>query len=219
VDRNGHLIFRSAAMERLTGSPAMPLGSAPRRLNLHRDPTVQSAVNTWLSFIVSGAAARLKIRSGEIDLPRRAGGFVHCHWQYFAIPESDPDYHLLVYEPIEEELQGSAEPTGRRALCMERALFEIRSIVDGVGLPAPRRELSVVVDLATLTERELDVVKQMLDGKSNIRIAQDLYVSLETVKSHVKSIFKKLAVRSRAELLSRFVPSVGILAPLISGWS
>jgi DNA-binding NarL/FixJ family response regulator len=52
--------------------------------------------------------------------------------------------------------------------------------------------------VAALTERELDVLRHMATGASNTEIARTLVVSEATVKTHVGSIFAKLAVRDRA---------------------
>jgi len=49
-----------------------------------------------------------------------------------------------------------------------------------------------------LTGRELEVLRQMATGASNAEIARHLLVSEATVKTHVGSIFAKLAVRDRA---------------------
>ena len=50
-----------------------------------------------------------------------------------------------------------------------------------------------------LSGRELDVLCLLADGKTNREIAQALYVSLNTVKTHLKSIYGKLGVSSRRE--------------------
>jgi DNA-binding CsgD family transcriptional regulator len=62
----------------------------------------------------------------------------------------------------------------------------------------------------TLTARERDVLVMISRGLSNKRIAQGLKISPETVKSHVKRIFFKLAVSTRAEAAFRAV-SLGLL--------
>lgn len=50
-----------------------------------------------------------------------------------------------------------------------------------------------------LSERELEVLKLIVDGKSNQEIADTLYVSLATAKSHVRSILTKLCVDDRTQ--------------------
>ena len=49
-----------------------------------------------------------------------------------------------------------------------------------------------------LTQREVDVLRMMAAGKSNQEIADDLFVSLGTVKVHVTHILAKLDVKSRS---------------------
>jgi len=51
----------------------------------------------------------------------------------------------------------------------------------------------------TLTERELDVLRCMVEGMNNNEIAEKLVISLGTVKFHVSNIFQKLGVDSRVE--------------------
>jgi DNA-binding NarL/FixJ family response regulator len=53
-----------------------------------------------------------------------------------------------------------------------------------------------------VSEREIDVLKLMAQGKSNKEIGSALFISGGTVKSHVKSIFSKLNVNSRAEAVA-----------------
>jgi len=60
---------------------------------------------------------------------------------------------------------------------------------------APRVDSEV---LERLTSRELEVLAMMARGHTNTEIADGLYVSERTVKSHVTSIFVKLEARDRA---------------------
>ena len=47
------------------------------------------------------------------------------------------------------------------------------------------------------TEREIEVLKRIVMGKSNIEIGKELYISYHTVKVHVASILRKLNVDNR----------------------
>jgi DNA-binding NarL/FixJ family response regulator len=48
-----------------------------------------------------------------------------------------------------------------------------------------------------LSEREHEVLKRISEGKSYSKIALDLFISKETVRSHIKNIYQKLAVNSK----------------------
>ena len=54
-----------------------------------------------------------------------------------------------------------------------------------------------------LTNRELDELRLFEGDDSYRQIGQSLYVSVNTVKTHVRSIFRKLGVTSRLEALER----------------
>ena len=55
--------------------------------------------------------------------------------------------------------------------------------------------------LSPLTEREFEVAKLAYNGITNSQIAEQIYISLNTVKTHLKSIFLKMDVNSRYELM------------------
>jgi DNA-binding CsgD family transcriptional regulator len=63
---------------------------------------------------------------------------------------------------------------------------------------------------ATLTAREREILGSISQGFTDKRVARILEISPETVKSHVKRIFLKLAVSTRAEAVSR-AGSLGLL--------
>jgi DNA-binding CsgD family transcriptional regulator len=48
-----------------------------------------------------------------------------------------------------------------------------------------------------LTEREMEVLALLAQGKSEKRVAEELVVSLNTVKTHVKNIYAKAGVHNR----------------------
>ena len=72
------------------------------------------------------------------------------------------------------------------------------------SMSKPQRT-AVVAQSATLdplTVREQEILEVLLEGKSNREIAAELFISENTVKTHVRNIFAKYGVGSRAELIS-----------------
>jgi len=61
--------------------------------------------------------------------------------------------------------------------------------------------------LVTLTRRELEVLSSLATGRTNKQIARDMDVSLNTVKFHVRNLFQKLGVNSRAQAISMYLKS------------
>jgi DNA-binding NarL/FixJ family response regulator len=55
---------------------------------------------------------------------------------------------------------------------------------------------------ATLTERELQVLRGMSQGKSNAEIGRSLFLSEDTVKTHARRLFRKLGVNDRAQAVA-----------------
>ena len=55
---------------------------------------------------------------------------------------------------------------------------------------------------AQLTERELQVLTGMSQGKSNAEIGRDLFLSEDTVKTHARRLFRKMGVTDRAQAVA-----------------
>ncbi|MFY1690922.1 response regulator [Plantactinospora sp. WMMB782] len=62
--------------------------------------------------------------------------------------------------------------------------------------PAPRPDRS----LPALSEREIEVVRKIARGRTNLEIGAELFITLSTVKSHVSTIQTKLGLRNRTEI-------------------
>jgi len=78
----------------------------------------------------------------------------------------------------------------------------IRQAVEGtayhaLGLPAMDEETTART--AGLSDRELEVVKAVSRGLSNKAIATELWVTVQTVKFHLTSIYRKLGIKNRTE--------------------
>ncbi|MCK9895956.1 response regulator transcription factor [Frankia sp. AgB32] len=121
----------------------------------------------------------------------------------------DQDEHVF------EALRGGAGGFILKDTPPEDLLAAIRIVASGDALLTPTvtrrliaefarqpRPLAVRTDLrATLTERELEVLVKVASGQSNTEIAETLYVSVATVKTHIGRLLTKLHARDRAQLV------------------
>jgi DNA-binding CsgD family transcriptional regulator len=69
----------------------------------------------------------------------------------------------------------------------------------------PRSTLGVLLAAYGLTARELDVARLVLRGDSTRVIAASLHISTHTVQDHLKSVFDKVGVRSRRDLVGHLL--------------
>ena len=65
-----------------------------------------------------------------------------------------------------------------------------------------------------LSKREVEVLGLMKDGRTNAEIAEVLFISSETVKTHARSIFQKLGVSSRVDAVA--LAAAGAIATVAS---
>jgi two-component system, NarL family, response regulator LiaR len=63
-----------------------------------------------------------------------------------------------------------------------------------------------------LTDRELEVLELVAQGKTNSDIARELFITTKTVKYHLSAVFSKLGVRNRTEAAT-FALSHGLVSP------
>jgi DNA-binding NarL/FixJ family response regulator len=73
-----------------------------------------------------------------------------------------------------------------------------RRLLDRFARSLPGREPAPAA-LSSLTEREVEVLRLLASGMSNAELAEHLFVSEATVKSHISSILRKLGVRDRVQ--------------------
>ena len=65
------------------------------------------------------------------------------------------------------------------------------------------KQKTSALDFSVLSRREIEVARLASKGYTNAQIAECLYISIETVKSHMNSIFEKLEISSRKELVNK----------------
>jgi DNA-binding NarL/FixJ family response regulator len=140
--------------------------------------------------------------------------------QLAAEPEPGPRVLILTTFDLDELVHAALEAGASGFLLKDSPPDElvrgIRVVAAGEALLAPsvtRRLIAHVTGLRTtsgtsqvareavarLTDRERDVLRLIARGLSNVEIAQSMYVTESTVKTHVGRIFTKLAVRERVQ--------------------
>ena len=102
---------------------------------------------------------------------------------------------------------------GARGFLLKRSAAEdfvnaVRTVHDGESLlfPAAIRRLAArhgghggQVAAANLTGRESEVLRLVAQGLSNAEIARELFLGVETVKTHVRNVLAKLGARDRVQ--------------------
>ena len=81
-------------------------------------------------------------------------------------------------------------------------LAEFRGVVSSPSIPSSP---NLVTDsmAETISEREIEVLQLLAEGLTYQEIAQTMFVSVNTIKSHLKSIYGKLGVHNRREAVAR----------------
>ena len=115
---------------------------------------------------------------------------------------------LTASESVENAV--AAMRLGARAVVQKRfavrTLMEaIHTVVDGLVWMAPTLQAEIAAQWGVsgakqLTNRELEIVRQVASGLRNAEIAERLSITEPTVKTHINHIFSKLQLRDRVEL-------------------
>ncbi|NJL57435.1 response regulator transcription factor [bacterium] len=135
-----------------------------------------------------------------------------------------PDTRVMILTSHKSEqevmaaLSSGAEGYCVKGVGLEKLVMAIACIQDGAIYLDPQVAHCVVKNFqpmpqskedSPLTARELEVLKLIVDGCSNPEIASTLYISLSTVKVHIRNIMGKLAVDDRVQ---------AAVVALRSGW-
>ncbi|MBN1875779.1 MAG: hypothetical protein JXA33_16260 [Anaerolineae bacterium] len=101
-----------------------------------------------------------------------------------------------------EQRKGITEPER-----LSRYAEKVLAVLDGISYihepnPPKNQEPKILNLIESLSERELDVLRLLPSALSTTEMAEELYVSVHTVRSHLKNIYSKLDVHSRYEAVA-----------------
>ena len=109
-------------------------------------------------------------------------------------------------ETIFKPLSNGASGYLTKSMASNKIADAIKEVMEGGGPMSANiaklviRSFQKNID-SPLSKRETEVLEAIAEGKSRSKIAKDLFVDLETIKSHIKNIYYKLNVNSREEAL------------------
>jgi len=131
-----------------------------------------------------------------------------------AIKKQNPQIQIVALTSFQEdELVQNALKAGAVGYLMKNVTARelaaaIKAAKDGKMTLSPEAAQALVranqqaEETETLTEREIEVLKLMVDGLNNAEIAERLVISLSTVKYHISNILQKLGVDNRVSAVS-----------------
>ncbi|WP_410669348.1 response regulator [Amycolatopsis sp. cmx-4-68] len=174
---------------------------------------------------VPGLVARLRPDVVLMDVRMPAVDGIRATTHLLSTVE-DPPKVIVVTTFENDDYVYDALVAGASGFLLKRARPEeivaaIRTVVAGESLlfPAAIRRLAAQhtptgdgLASANLTEREREVLRLMAGGLSNVEIAGELYLGIQTVKTHVGNVLAKLGARDRTQAVIRAYDS-GFVTP------
>ena len=124
--------------------------------------------------------------------------------------ENLPCKFIIFADVVDQEVIKIASEFNVDAIILQSSSYDeivtaISSAYEGKTI-IPEEATAAIKELETqrqllkeLSERELEVLKLVAEGKSNSQIAQDLYITVNTVRFHLANIYQKLSVSNRTE--------------------
>lgn len=118
---------------------------------------------------------------------------------------------VTVYEDSElvfEALKAGAAGYITKSANYLELLTALEEIVKG-GAPMSSRIARMVIDNfhvnpnSPLTKRETEILQLISEGKTYTQISEELFISKETAKTHIKNIYSKLQVNSKSEAIAK----------------
>lgn len=127
-----------------------------------------------------------------------------------AIRTEFPDARIIMLTTFEGdvEIQRALQAGARGYILKNMPPSELLDVIRQVHAGKKRIPPAIASQLAehlsdeTLTEREIEVLREVADGNRNRNIAEKLFISEETVKVHIKHIMEKLGAADRTQAVA-----------------
>lgn len=199
-----HALFRAGLVSLLTSIPEFEIvgeaGDGRQALAVVREEK-PDVVLLDVNMPVMGGVEMVEALQ-ENDRPRILMLTISKHDEdlFGAIAAGADGYLLKDAEPDELRRAINLVAEGKSVLSPEVTSRVLKAVSSSHGIPP---------DVA-LSKREMDVLKCLAKGMTSAQIAKNLFISENTVKTHVRHILEKLEASNRAEAVSRAI-QLGII--------
>lgn len=193
------------------------LNSVTKYISFHEEFEVQevfSSIESFQHHVTLHPEFRADIILLDIGLPGMSGleGISH-------IIKVLPDVDIIMLTTYEEEevilkalCSGACSYISKKA-SLKQIVDAMRIVAKGGSYMSPSIAREIVNHLLggskevknSLTERQNVILKALSEGKSYKAISEELFISVETVRSHIKKLYRQLQVSNKAEAISLYL--------------
>ncbi len=175
---------------------------------------VHGSVESFLHALNINPSLQSDILILDIGLPGLSG--------LEAIPlilERLPQQDIIMLTTYEEEdvilkalCSGACSYISKKA-SLDEIVEALRIVANGGSYMSPSIAREIVNHLmggrvskaSILSDRQKEILEKLVDGKSYATISSELFISIETVRSHVKKLYKVLQVNNKTEAITQYM--------------
>jgi len=133
--------------------------------------------------------------------------------------ERKPEMNIIILSTYEEEdmilkalCSGACSYVSKKASLTE-IVDAIRIVVNGGSYMSPSIAREIINHLmggrvskaSILSDRQKEILEKLVEGKSYNAISEELFISIETVRSHIKKMYKVLHVNNKTEAITKYM--------------
>jgi LuxR family maltose regulon positive regulatory protein len=117
-----------------------------------------------------------------------------------ALAEAEPEGYVRTFVAPGESMAVLLRAAAARGI----AIPYVQHLLAALGISPPAaKHVAAPMLIEPISDRELQVLCLLAEGQTNQEIAHRLYMSVNTVKTHLKNIYSKLGAKNRAQSAAR----------------
>jgi PAS domain S-box-containing protein len=192
TDEGGRIVLWNKAAEKLLGFPAARVLGKPCHEILCGCDVFENRFCDEDCAVQRMVRRQEAVRHFEMTVRKASGDRIAASFSMVMVPGARPGRYTLIhlFQPVERRTE--AEDLVRRIL----AASPSPAVPLATAEPRPPRAA------VALTAREIEILRLLADGTSTRQIADSLFISVATARTHIQHILDKLEVHSKLEAVA-----------------